>query len=607
MSDDAESCNGINCTQLAGCDNKNEVNCYCNDDNLCEATKCEAGYHIKNENGVPCVADTDTACGIQEINCTDSNLWKNKSIGSKICYNEENSDADAYCKIDSCAEGYHFNQNRDACEEDSIEACGSYNNDCRMLAGWRKGECTKGQCQATECSDNYHIYNITINGKNTPCEIDSILNCGDINKPCELSVFPGAGSVKCENHECRIDLCALNYHKKEITVFETDTSGTTQSECVADDKTVCGSEQFSCLNNTAVADARCIGPYQCEATQCESGFHVYNGICEKDDSSNCGSHDNPCNNGQFCKSDSGVGQCINSNDCNQTTCGGDCVDTKNNIAHCGGCNHNCQTDYPNASVKCDKGSCILQSCNLGYHLSKDKRSCVKDSATECGKDLINCTDSKHQLGNAIMDCQYGECTFTCQRDYGNCDSSDRNGCETYLDNYGLTVNEFNQCVCSNDYLSCGKYTDNGIEYPLCLKQGHYYINYMNPNSSDTTICTNNSWDWAFMENTDTVYCLDKCHYWCSDSSGLLTVNFGQEHKYRQDSVEWNNDIYEWNTPHCIQACNTGNEIWGTYFQSNNSIDSWSHTCRPKQECDMFDSVQKDGQYGNRYIDYGCKY
>ena len=89
-----------------------------------------------------------------------------------------------------------------------------------------------------------------------------------------------------------------------------------------------------------------------------------------------------------------------------------------------------------------------------------------------------------------------------------------------------------------------------------------------------------------------------------NSGQLLSIHYGSEHSYIKLNDTWDSTVYEWNEAHCINACNTG---WGHRFDSNNGQESWGHTCSPKQECDMFDSVEIYWGNGKRYIDYGCNY
>ena len=624
--DNAENCNGINCNLLAGCQKTGEIDetsetdghCICDSNsNLCTAERCEPGYHTYNENGVPCLADTDTACGSDKINCNNKSKWSDEekdSVGSKYCYQGK-------CAVYACATDYHFDITNTRCERDDIDHCGSYNNDCNTSAGWKEGKCENGTCKATTCKTFYHPYNGT-------CELNTIEHCESHDNNCNNSPNKSVSDYNCitENNfgKCVISRCSENYHPIYNDLGRID-------RCEEDKETACGSQYDSCLIN-GVKSAECIAPHVCKAKDCTPGYHQYNDnrttVCEMDTSLNCGEHGRKCSDG-YCDVSSGTAECTQR--CPNTICGSDCVDTQTNSTHCGSChtetnNSDCRTIYPDASVKCENGVCQLLSCNIGFHqvIISGKSRCDKDTKYACGPSMLDCTDSNNQKANANMDCQDSTCTYTCKEGYADCDKLAYNGCETYLNDYGLILNEDGHCICDqNSHLDrCGYINRDGVTLPLCLKQGNYYKNYYLRSSLDVgNSCS--KYGWAATTLNKEMYCFDRCTHHhdpktydsvCTEDviNGRTYVHYDRTHYYDQLSDHWNAELLEWNEANCIKACNTSD---GYYFTSNNNRESRGHTCDPKFECDMFDSAEYidpassmgSGAAGKQYIDYGCTY
>ena len=626
--DNAENCHGINCNLLAGCQKNNEDNatsetdghCYCGETNLCKAERCELGYHTYNENGVPCLADTDTACGPDKINCNDKSKWSDEekdSVGSKYCYQGN-------CAISTCDNDYHFNNDNTKCEEDELEYCGSYNNNCTKLAGWKSGECKEGECHVTSCSAGFHKFET---GTQSTCELNDNTNCNKHDAVCSAENHLGASKAACDSlsGECQIRECSMGYYQI------TDNSGNIQ--CLENDFNNCGTAQYSCQKD-GIATGSCAAPYLCNADTCEEGYFKYkfetiNGIdiykCEINNESHCGNYETKCSGDTpYCLKQKDGNNYSCQNLCTQPmeTCGTECVNLSTSLTHCGQCNNDCTT-IAHASVRCTNNACEILFCEVGYHKSQDKNECVKDTAEACGVALTNCNDDSHQKPNAIMKCENANCSYTCQPGYGDCDGSPTNGCETALDNYGLVFKD-GQCVCSDEYLACGETIIETTRIPLCLKQGNYYKNYALRSSLDlNNSCTKYGWRAITLKinNKNAIYCFDKCSYinganyssYCTENvrNNLTYVQYYQVHHYEQLSDHWNSELLEWNEANCIQACNTG---WGHGFTSS-GIESWGHTCDPKQTCDMFDSVEYTGENtystnaptGKLYIDYGCTY
>ena len=219
---------------------------------------------------------------------------------------------------------------------------------------------------------------------------------------------------------------------------------------------------------------------------------------------------------------------------------------------------------------------------------------------------LNCNESPNSKEQAVMVCENAACTYhTCITGYADCDGNPDNGCETNLERFGLTVNN-GKCVCQSNYTACGN-TRDGINRPLCLKQGKLYHNYIRRDSIGS--CNNNRFDYLTLNGVD--YCYDPClNRSCSTNlqSKVRLLKYGQQHTYFQltneNSDVWSSSIYEWNEAHCAEACNSSYN--GKLFYSSDTSESWGHQdCRPKSECDMLDSVEINNNRSKHYVDYGC--
>lgn len=90
----------------------------------------------------------------------------------------------------------------------------------------------------------------------------------------------------------------------------------------------------------------------------------------------------------------------------QTLCGADCVDTRTNVMHCGGCGRTCA-----AGQSCCSGACVD----------------TQQDVTRCG----SCTNVCAALPRAMVACVAGACRVgNCTTGWGDCDGVATNGCET---------------------------------------------------------------------------------------------------------------------------------------------------------------------------------
>lgn len=125
-----------------------------------------------------------------------------------------------------------------------------------------------------------------------------------------------------------------------------------------------------------------------------------------------------------CDLDAGIG-CTGGKKC----CGSFCIDTTKDVLNCGACGTACSTT--NATPRCSAGACAW-TCASGFgHCTPGNTGCetnLRTDVTKCGSCTRNCT-TYTQNANGIT-CNAGACNFTsCKAGFGNCDTSNANGCE----------------------------------------------------------------------------------------------------------------------------------------------------------------------------------
>ena len=93
----------------------------------------------------------------------------------------------------TCDGGYHFYTK--ACEADSLEHCGSHDNNCLNIAGWGTGKCVDGECIIEACETGLSL-------KDNHCEIDIPDCCGPTCEQCPPNYV-------CSDGECKVN-CSEN-------------------------------------------------------------------------------------------------------------------------------------------------------------------------------------------------------------------------------------------------------------------------------------------------------------------------------------------------------------------------------------------------------------
>jgi len=224
--------------------------------------------------------------------------------------------------------------------------------------------------------------------------------------------------------------------------------------------------------NVCGTRSQCIGA----ACQCDSPFEncddsfSSNG-CEIDprsDLDNCGGCGVLCRRTRATAQCSGFSCSIQRCDAGFDNCDGvdnnGCETPLNTLSDCGSCGSSCSRS--NASATCSTGSCRIQSCNSGWGNcdGDDNNGCEQrlTTLTHCGGCGVSCSRT-----NATATCATESCRIaSCNGNWGNCDGTDSNGCETDLrithDHCSACSNNCGSnstcmssaCVCTAPYIDC---------------------------------------------------------------------------------------------------------------------------------------------------------
>jgi hypothetical protein len=299
--------------------------------------------------------------------------------------------------------------------------CGACGTAC--VAGTHaEGVCTDGRC-AVRCTESTRYADCDGTASNG-CEAElpaDPRNCGACGTVCPAG---RNGQGACMAGACAV-VCNTGYG---------DCDGERENGCETDLATTanaCGMCGRAC-SAPANATPRCAGGV-CGFT-CNPGFgdcdgNAANG-CEVDTGStaaHCGACGRPCGAGLVCR----AGMCVSGCPQGETNCSGACADLQRNVSHCGGCGRVCQTPA-NARALCTSGQCSF-TCNAGFgdcdgNPSNGCETSLQNSVASCGACGQACN-----LPNATPVCTSGRCAVaTCAAGFGNCDNDPANGCEANL-------------------------------------------------------------------------------------------------------------------------------------------------------------------------------
>ncbi len=245
----------------AKCDVEHATNS-CSTSGVCSFT-CDSNYH-KNSAGTGCEVNSITDCGASHAQCNVANATNTCSTSGVCGF--------------TCSSNYHKTSDGKACEVNSITDCGASHAKCNVANATNTCS-TSGVCSFT-CDSNYHK-----NAAGTGCEINSITDCGASHAQCNVA----NATNRCSTSGVCSFTCNLNYH-----------TNLAETACEPDTDSDCGELHQNCTNVTH-GTAYCDGG-AC-TIECDTYWHPYNGSCEADSNTNCGSHGATCSSGRYCCDD----------------------------------------------------------------------------------------------------------------------------------------------------------------------------------------------------------------------------------------------------------------------------------------------------------------
>jgi hypothetical protein len=245
---------------------------------------------------------------------------------------------------------------------------------------------------------------------------------------------------------------------------------------VLNDALNCGACGMTC--NLANAQAACVAQ-ACAIATCNMGYtdcdRMVSDGCEVNtggDVNNCGSCGRRCNTPSNASSvGCTTGACVVTGcngthaDCNGSFSDGCEVDTNNNIANCGKCGMACSV--ANGTPACMNGRCAIAMCMSSYGDCNNMYSdgCETDVTSDpnhCGNCTMKCMVANGTPACVSKMCQIG----SCNTNWGDCDLSYGNGCETN------TSSDVSNCgACNNDCNAAGKHYGDGCASGSCTCNG----------------------------------------------------------------------------------------------------------------------------------------
>ena len=365
-------------------------------DGKCEAagSECEAGKHAFDDG---CEDDSDENCGSHGNKCAELEGWKagacteGKCVASECAADYELKDGKCVsttavgCTVDQYEQG-------GKCVDNTLENCGKQGNDCKALEGWADGKCTAGECVATKCSSGYKVSNglcvkegVSCNKDehyyNGGCEKNSVDNCGSHNNACLSKT--GWGEAECTDGKCVLKKCKTGLCIQNNACVE----GVDITACGADGNVcqACGVNQ-SCVKGACQDKG--------SQPQCKSNQHMWDGKCEDDTVSNCGSHGNDCAKADGWKTGTCTGGKCVVGMCNSGYCisAHVCVEGNSNVNACGVIGKQCFVCEPNQD--CINGVCTDKTLNCAANQHVWNGKCEDDTVNNCGSHGNDCTKAE---------------------------------------------------------------------------------------------------------------------------------------------------------------------------------------------------------------------
>jgi len=355
--------------------------------------------------------------------------------------------------------------------------CGGCGMSCMLQNA--NAVCTIGRCAVDRCTPGFGDCDAdATNG----CETDTrttVAHCGGCGMAC--AARPNT-AVTCADGTCAY-ACSAGF---------ADCNADPSDGCEVDTRTTvahCGGCGMTCATrpNTTVTCAAGACVYACATGFADCDNDPTNG-CEVDlqtATAHCGTCNRACLTGQTCSN----GTCGNICQSPTTFCAGNCVNTANDIAHCGGCSTVCPA-RPNASALCTSGQCgLLCAAGFGDCDGDPVNGCEVDTRTtvaHCGGCGMACAVRP----NTAAVCNGGSCQYACQPGFADCDGDPSNGCEidtrTTVSHCGgcgrvcQLANATNVCTggacgigaCNGGFGNCDNMVSNGCETNTTVNTQH---------------------------------------------------------------------------------------------------------------------------------------
>jgi hypothetical protein len=318
-------------------------------------------------------------------------------------------------------DGCESNKNTDA------KNCGSCGHEC-VLAN-ATSLCTMGVCGILACNPGYaDCNNDPVDGCELHLDADP-LHCGSCTTQCNnnngtAGCALGACTIACKTDFANCD-GSLDNGCEVFVKSNVDHCSACGNKCTAPNGVP------NCVNGVC-------GVSQCVAPNADCDGDTSNG-CEVNvtgDVNNCSgcgkacyvSHGTPACTGGVCN----ILSCAAGwADCNASYPDG-CEAALDTLLNCGQCGNDCI--LPNAKTSCATQTCQIASCLTPY------ANCDGQAANGCEVDTSASVSHCGGCGNACSSthgqplCQGGTCTIVCAADWGNCNATPSDGCETALTN-----------------------------------------------------------------------------------------------------------------------------------------------------------------------------
>ncbi|MBQ9396325.1 MAG: hypothetical protein IJU23_12550 [Proteobacteria bacterium] len=349
-------------------------------------------------------------------------------------------------------------------------------------------------CSKHACKLDQHIFE-------DECEDNSVYHCGSHKNNCTISA--GWAEGRCVEGVCIVDKCTDEYILNENRVCEKALNGCHNDQhlynqkCEDDSLEHCGNHEVSChtidgWEKGACIEGKCIAEFCKEyytltdgkcVFGCSEDQHEVNNTCEDNTLENCGTaqincmaiegwEDGTCEKGECILKSCQEFYHIEDNQClfecseNQHEVNKVCED--NTLENCGTHGNNCIDLDGWATGACMNGTCVPETCSEGFHIYMNR--CEKDDSSNCGSHNTKCIVND---GSAF--CENGSCKISCDTGFheynGDCEPNTLENCGAHG----------SKCTVSNGNPRCTAAGDCVVDN--CKTGFHSYNNDCEPDST----------------------------------------------------------------------------------------------------------------------------